>query len=257
MKSFTKFIICSLILSIIANIIYFKFINKSDINQLLGYTCLKVLTGSMEPEIKAGENIIIKKCKQYEIGDIITYSEKDGDLVTHRIVSIQDELYYTKGDANNIQDLEPVSISQIYGKVILHFNSFFDSLPFSYAKYIYSNKASVNVKIANPIFIVEGDKEILIEKYGSTSDYNFIVKNYNEINRSDVSFNYNIDIIADDIVKTRLFCDGNLVDISNTFTLSHNTSIKHEYLLKIEAPEDYYGKVKINVSAYQVEEGMS
>ncbi len=256
MKSFIKFIIFSLILSIIISFIFLKCITKSEFNQLFGYSCLKVLTGSMYPEIKAGESIIIKKCKKYKTGDIITYITKDSEIVTHRIVSEEDGLYYTKGDANNVEDSEPILFSQIYGKVIFHFNSFFPNSLFSFAKHVDSNKSSVNVKIAKPIFIVDGDKEILIEKYGSVNDYNFSVRNYNENNQtSEVSLNYRIEIIAEDTVKYKLFCNNNLVDINNTFTLSHIIPKEDKYVLRIEAPEDYQGSVKINVYAYQMKEG--
>lgn len=254
MKRFIKFIIYSLIISIIISIIYFKFINN---NQVLGYNCLRVLTGSMEPEIQVGENIIIKKCKEYNVGDIITYISDEGNLITHRIISINENAYCTKGDANNVQDPEPVLSNQIYGKVIFHFNSLFSNPNFSFAKYIDSNKFSVNIKVAQPIFIVEGDKEILIDKYGSVNDYQFTVKNYNDSNISDVSFNYNIEIIADEEVKTQLFYNGNLVNTNDIFTLPYADKNEHKYLLKIEAPEDYTGKVKINVSAYQKEGGKS
>ncbi len=257
MKSVIKLIIFSLILSIIINVIYFKYIDSSKIKQIFGYSCLKVLTGSMNPEIKAGENIIIKKCDKYEIGDVITYIAKSGELITHRIVSITDKFYYTKGDANNVCDPEPVLVNQIYGKVIFHFCSFFNSPFFSLAKNFNYNKASLKSEIANPIFIVDGDNEILIKQYDSISNYKFIVKNYNEDKVSDVSFTYNIDIIADDIVELQLYNNANLVDINSRFILPHSISTDHEYLLKIKAPEDYEGKVKINISACQMEEGMS
>lgn len=250
MKSFTKFIIYSLILSIIIIIIYFIFIRHS----LFGYSCLKVLTGSMEPDIKTGENIIIKKCKEYKVGDIITYITEEGELVTHRIISIEGEEYSTKGDANNTCDSNPILIDQIYGKVIFHFSSFFHNSFYSFAKYFNSSKASVKTQIAKPIFIVDGDKEILIEQYGTNNNYNFTVRNHNENGISDVSFNYKIEIIADKTIKTQLFRDDNLLDINETFTLSHSTPVEHKYLLKIEAPEDYNGKVKVNVVAYQMEE---
>lgn len=247
MKSFIKFIICWLILSIIISIIYFRFIN----NQV---SCFKVLTGSMQPEIQVGENIIIKKCDEYKIGDIITYITDEGEPITHRIISIDEGVYYTKGDSNNIQDPKPVLFSQIYGKVIFHFNSFFSNTNFSFAKYINSNKHSINTQIAKPIFIVEGDKEIVIDKYGSTNDYQFSIKNFNNDSISEVSFNYSIEIIADEVVKTQLFHNGNLINTNDTFNLAHTTTSEHEYILKIEAPEDYTGKVKINVTAYQMEE---
>lgn len=256
MKSFIKFIIYSLIISIIISLIIFNFISKSEINQLFGYSCLKVLTGSMEPEIKTGENVIIKKCKDYKIGDIITYITKDLEVITHRIVSKEGELYYTKGDANNVEDSEPIPISQIYGKVIFHFNSFLPNSIFSFAKYVDSNKATFNSKIAKPIFIVNGDKEIFIEKYGSINDYNFSVKNYDENNYvSEVSLNYKIEIIANEKIKYELYCNDNLVDINNIFTLPHSTYKEDNYTLKMEAPEDYKGSIKLNVYAYQMKEG--
>ena len=256
MKSFIKFIIYSLILSIIISLIFFKFISKPEITHLFGYSCLKVITGSMDPEIKAGENIIIKKCKEYKIGDIITYVTKDLEIETHRIVSKEEKLYYTKGDANNSQDYNPISISQIYGKVIFHFNSFFPNPFFSFAKYFDSNKSSVSAKIAKPIFIVDGDKEILIEKYGSVNDYNFAVRNYDERNKtSEVSMNYKIDIIAEDKINYQLLCNGSLIDINDTFNLPHINPREDKYTLRIDAPEDYQGNVKINVYAYQMKEG--
>lgn len=209
----------------------------------------------MEPEIKAGENIIVKECKKYDVGDIITYITEEGEIITHRIVSIDDyESYHTKGDANNVEDPIPVAKSQIYGKVIYHFNSILLSPIFSYAKYVNSNSTSVNFKIAKPIFVVEGDKEIVIEGYERSSDYNFIVKNYNESDTSDVAFNYKIEIVSDENVEYKLFCENILIDTNNIFTLPRSDErIEHTYLLKLEVPEDYKGTVKINVYAYQKE----
>ena len=118
---------------------------------------------------------------------------------------------------------------------------------FSFAKFINSNKTSINAKIAKPIFIVNGDKEILIEKYGSVNDYNFSVKNYNDNNNtSEVSLNYKIEIIANENIKYQLFCNDNLVNVNNIFTLPHSNPKEDNYTLKIEAPEDYKGSVKIN-----------
>ena len=254
MKSFIKFIIYSLILLILVNLIYFKFINKSSINHLFGYSFFKVVTGSMEPEIQAGENIIIKKCDEYKIGDIITYIANDGNLVTHRIISIIDGVYHTKGDFNNTEDMEPVSNNQIYGKVIFHFHSFLPNSFLTYSKHINSKKTSINSKIAKPIFIVDGDKEILIDKYNRINDYNFSIRNYKDDVINDVTFEYKIEVIADDAIEYQLFCDNNLVNIADTFIMPHTNSIEHKYLLKIQAPEDCKGTVKINVHAYQKEE---
>lgn len=73
----------------------------------------------MEPEINAGELIIIKEFDKYEIGDIVTFIDKDDFLVTHRIICLNEEKMITKGDNNNLLD-EEVSLNNIKGKVIIH-----------------------------------------------------------------------------------------------------------------------------------------
>jgi len=84
---------------------------------------LTVLSGSMEPAIHTGSVIAIKPADGYKIGDIITFGEISKTKVptTHRIkdIKITDgrTLYITKGDANNGEDLEPVSKEMIAGKV--------------------------------------------------------------------------------------------------------------------------------------------
>lgn len=212
-----------------------------------------MITGSMYPEIEAGEKVIIKKCKTYNVGDIVTYINNDESFITHRIISIQDNLYYTKGDYNNVQDIEPVTIEQIYGKVIFHYKPLIPSTLFSFAKYVNSTKVKVSSKTANPIFIVNGDNEINITKYGSINNYEFSVKNYSSTKISDVDLNYTIEVIADDIVSYQVFSNNTQIDLSQTFELSHTSALEHNYILTIEAPEDYNGTVKVNVYAYQKE----
>lgn len=86
---------------------------------MFGTAFLIVITGSMEPEINAGELIIIKEFDEYEIGDIVTFIDKDNFLVTHRIICLNEEKMITKGDNNNLLD-EEVSLNNIKGKVIIH-----------------------------------------------------------------------------------------------------------------------------------------
>ena len=47
-----------------------------------------VLSGSMEPEIRTGSVVVIKKIDTYEIGDIVTFGEdtKENVPTTHRII---------------------------------------------------------------------------------------------------------------------------------------------------------------------------
>lgn len=93
---------------------------------VLGYGNVVVISGSMEPEIKVGDMLIVKRqdTREYQVGDIITYRQENS-LVTHRIISIDESieaevgvrLVTTQGDANNAAD-NPISSEQIEGKVV-------------------------------------------------------------------------------------------------------------------------------------------
>lgn len=81
------------------------------------YKPLVVLTGSMEPTFKTGSVIYYKTVSEDElkVGDIITF-KYDESLISHRIYSIDNSLYETKGDANNAPDATRISYSNIVGK---------------------------------------------------------------------------------------------------------------------------------------------
>lgn len=97
---------------------YDKFVKKSKIPSVFGYSVLVIATPSMSGAIETGDAIIIKKSAAYEVGDVITYFPADEDFsVTHRIVRIEGDKFYTKGDANPSEDPSPVFIEQIAGKV--------------------------------------------------------------------------------------------------------------------------------------------
>ncbi len=87
--------------------------------KLFGYSKSVVMSGSMEDEIYAGDLLIYKTQDEYREQDIILfYDEKQGVFVTHRIVRIEDGKFITQGDANNIEDSEPVEPRNVHGKVI-------------------------------------------------------------------------------------------------------------------------------------------
>ena len=83
-----------------------------------GYGFSVVLPGSMEPELKVNDLVIIKKQKSYQSNDIIVYQD-DNLLVIHRIIEINGETAITKGDANEVNDPE-ISTTQIKGKMVMH-----------------------------------------------------------------------------------------------------------------------------------------
>lgn len=100
---------------------YKKIVLDEDIVKIFGYSGLVIVSGSMEPTLDIDDLIIIKE-ETYKEQDIVTF--KDGkSFVTHRIIKIEDDLVYTKGDNNNAQD-RPISKSQIEGKVIYKINGF-------------------------------------------------------------------------------------------------------------------------------------
>lgn len=97
-----------------------KVIKKSPFVKIFNLAILKVNSGSMFPELDIGEIIIILEKNTYRSGDIITFYTKDGNLLTHRIISNDNYGFITKGDFNNIQDEEIVKKQNIQGKVIFH-----------------------------------------------------------------------------------------------------------------------------------------
>lgn len=111
-----------LLIIIISIILYLKFNSKKLILQPLGYGILRVESGSMKPIFKKGDFIVIKRCEEYEVGDIITYSVNNKYLVTHRILEKYEDFVITKGDYNNVKDEEKINIKDIYGKVIYTIN---------------------------------------------------------------------------------------------------------------------------------------
>lgn len=112
-------ILLAVILAISAcTLAYDKFVKKSKIPSVFGYSMLIIASPSMTGSIEAGDAIIIKKSDSYAVGDVITYFPADESFsVTHRIVRMEGDKFYTKGDANQSEDPDPVLIEQIAGKV--------------------------------------------------------------------------------------------------------------------------------------------
>ncbi len=112
-------ILLAVILAISAcTLAYDKFVKKSKIPSVFGYSVLIVASPSMTGAIEAGDAIIIKNSDSYAVGDVITYFPEDESFsVTHRIVRVEGDKFYTKGDANQSEDSDPVLIEQIVGKV--------------------------------------------------------------------------------------------------------------------------------------------
>ena len=107
-----------LILCLIIFIIYSKFFSDSFKIKPFGIQALTVSSNSMMPVFQKGDLIIIKEEKEYKVGDIVTFKDSSGNLVTHRIIEKCENVFYTKGDNNNTKDEEKINNFQIIGKVV-------------------------------------------------------------------------------------------------------------------------------------------
>ena len=96
-----------------------------SVPKLFGYQIYNVLTQSMEPAMPVGSAIYVKRCDPQALrqGEIITYrlSEATGLVETHRGVEndTQAKQLITKGDANALPDVDPVSYERVVGKVVV------------------------------------------------------------------------------------------------------------------------------------------
>ena len=98
-----------------------KYIVKSPIPSMFGYSSLLVATGSMSGTIEEGDLIFIKDTGDYKIGDIVTFFQDGDDIpTTHRIYNIDENgNWKTRGDANNSYDPKHITSDEIYGEVVL------------------------------------------------------------------------------------------------------------------------------------------
>ena len=86
---------------------------------ILGIVPYVVLSGSMEPSIETGSVCFINKHAKFEDikeKDVIAFKMKDGTLVTHRAIEINDSGIVTKGDNNKDADRNIVTNSNFVGK---------------------------------------------------------------------------------------------------------------------------------------------
>lgn len=70
---------------------------------------------SMEPVLHDGESYKLKKQEEYAIGDILVYEYKNEGLLAHRLLKIEQNRYFCKGD--NSFRLEDIPKDQIIGRI--------------------------------------------------------------------------------------------------------------------------------------------
>lgn len=90
-----------------------------------GYQVYTVISGSMEPAIPTGSLVYVKEKEAAKIqkGEVIafhTYPDT-GAVIIHRVIKNQvvSGKFITKGDANQAEDMTPVSYKNLVGKVTM------------------------------------------------------------------------------------------------------------------------------------------
>ena len=90
---------------------------------VFGYRLYLVLSGSMNPTFDTGTLLFVRPAEPgtIEKGDIITFSSSGGGTsTTHRVVKVDESQgleYTTRGDANTVDDPNPVPEENVIGRV--------------------------------------------------------------------------------------------------------------------------------------------
>jgi signal peptidase I len=90
--------------------------------QLGGSTLFSATVGnSMEPLFHKGDLAVVRRASSYEVGDIVLYqSPTIHRPVLHRIIVIQNDHYFFKGDNNHFVDPGYATSSDLLGKLWFH-----------------------------------------------------------------------------------------------------------------------------------------
>ncbi|MCL2107609.1 MAG: signal peptidase I [Oscillospiraceae bacterium] len=121
----SRWLLCSIMIAVLAMLLcYNAYVlatraSGRALPKLMGVSVAVITSGSMQDAIGINDIIIAREQKKYEIQDIILFEDERGSSVCHRIVGVAEGGFVTKGDANNTQDLEPVPIKRVAGKVVV------------------------------------------------------------------------------------------------------------------------------------------
>lgn len=89
-------------------------------SRIVGFKVYTVISGSMEPNYNRGDLLYVKEVdvNTIKVGDPITFIlNEDLVVATHRVVEVdaENQRFYTKGDANEVRDSEPVHFKNVIG----------------------------------------------------------------------------------------------------------------------------------------------
>ena len=152
-------------------------------------------------------------------------------------------MYFIKG-CENIKSIKKnkIRIIIVSSLILLIFFA-----GYCFAKYEISRGVFAKSKIAIPVLEVEGHEGAKISAINNSGYYDFVVKNYNENNVSDVPLNYTIEVISntDESVEFKLYKEDEEIDLINNKTNQiYIEGIRQkEHIYKLEVN---YDKTKSN-----------
>lgn len=92
--------------------------NPNKTPDLFGEKAFVIISGSMIPTIQIGDVAIVRDNTNVQVGDIIAF-RKNATVIVHRVINEMNvdgkTMYQTKGDNNDIADLELVKTEEIEG----------------------------------------------------------------------------------------------------------------------------------------------
>lgn len=125
--------VARLLLALAAAVVVGVVIAVVVVPRVLGWVPLTILSGSMEPAIPVGSQVVVEPVRTEEevarlrVGDVVTFMPYPDDptLVTHRVVARTATAdgtveLTTQGDANDAPDAGPLTATQIRGLVRYH-----------------------------------------------------------------------------------------------------------------------------------------
>jgi len=108
--------------------------NSGDLQpSILGFAPMSIEDNNLSPEVNKDDFLLIMKCDEYQIGDIVTF-ERNGNYITQKVIAID---YYEGRDDVRQYYLSYCSVlpNSIYGKMVVKLSGwvpvveFFQSVP--------------------------------------------------------------------------------------------------------------------------------
>lgn len=143
-----------------------------------GKTIEICVTGtSMNPTLYENDVVSVMKSDTYEIGDILVFVYKNNELLVHRLLDIQKEKYFCKGD--NSFRLEDIINDQIIGKIInippcpkrLVYLSYLVNRTFVKCRYDIDKTKETSIYKLYRKIILRNEDNIMVYKKNENMDY--------------------------------------------------------------------------------------